>query len=263
MKKAMFTLLLAALVLSGAAMAQDVLGPHNVNGHGCASCHAPHNGSAGNGGSDATTGNIYLWGRSFIAKTYTQSSHSGTGNTIVVPATITNASDPLFHTAACLSCHDGSVTVAGMTGNSVEAQEGVATPTYIAKDDLTNDHPVHVEYTPGGYNWPATVTAGVLTWGTDTASTNFTSSYGRSVRFYADAALNKAMVECSTCHNPHAMNKAKGTFAGTASSIKNSKYFIRGWFDSGNANSNSATQFCRQCHYSKSNENLGVTVPTT
>ena len=73
----MFILLIATLALSGAAMAQagfqDILGPHNLNGHGCATCHTPHTGAQGNGGTNASTGTNYLWGRDFFPNSYTTS----------------------------------------------------------------------------------------------------------------------------------------------------------------------------------------------
>src|SRR6516164_7438348 len=123
MTKLVFAVVLA-VALTGSAAAQgftiadDVLGAHNVNGHGCASCHAPHSGALGNGGTDASTGTVILWGRDFINQTYT----TEFGNTFTVPATAagftnrtgTNAeSDKLYRTAVCLSCHDGAVTVQG------------------------------------------------------------------------------------------------------------------------------------------------------
>jgi len=259
MKKAMFVLL-AILFAIGVAAAQDVLGPHNVNGHGCASCHLPHSGPAGinPGDSDfADQGNLYLWGRKLQPKNYTTFG----GGTLAVPDRITVATDPLFHTAACLSCHDSSVTIAGMTGLSFEAYEGNAgINTYIGNDasQLQNDHPVHVAYTPSTYNWQVTIDAnGTLTWPTDANAVSFTSKYGRTVRFYGSTG-GQAMVECSTCHNPHLENKYRGTIQGTPGTVKASKWFIRGWFDE-TAGSTSATAFCRQCHFSKSNEYVNVT----
>ena len=76
MNKLVFALVLA-VACSGTAVAQgftiadDVLGAHNVNGHGCSSCHAPHSGAQGNGGTDASAGQVILWGRDFINQTYT------------------------------------------------------------------------------------------------------------------------------------------------------------------------------------------------
>jgi hypothetical protein len=264
MKRTLFILLIATLALSGAAMAQgsfqDILGPHNLNGHGCATCHTPHTGAQGNGGTDASTGVNYLWGRDFFPNSYT----TFDGGSLVTTASYADG-DRLFHTAACLSCHDGNVTVAGMTGQSFETVDGKKVPTYLNKDgySLSNDHPVHVAYVPGGRNWPGTVDAnGSVVWSTtDPGTVNFTNTYGRPIRFYGVAgtggAAGSAYVECSTCHNPHTMNWARYNIAGVAN-VKPSRMFVRGWYDSANPASNSATQFCRSCHYSKSNEYVGI-----
>ena len=261
MKKVLF-LLVIALFATGMAMAQvvagDILGPHNVQGHGCASCHAPHNGAAGNkSGGDATTGEVYLWGRNLpLGATY----QAFGGKTIAIQASFTET-DPQFHTAACLSCHDSSIGVAGMTGQTFEVtQDGAKPNTYLNSDTLKNDHPVDVAYTPGGYNWPGTVDVnGTITW----TATVPAFSAPRSVRFYGDKVAGKAMVECSTCHNPHAMNVARVKLADGTSANKPTAFFIRGWYDDGNTASNSTQQFCRSCHYSKSNEYVGNAIPTT
>jgi hypothetical protein len=262
MKKALF-ILLAVMFAIGVAAAQDVLGPHNVNGHGCVSCHAPHSGPAGLDptSANAAQGDVYLWGRNLVAKSYNVFG----GTTFTVPAAITDEKDTLFHTAACLSCHDGSVTIAGMTGKSLEDVDGkTGITTYLGSDDLTNDHPVHVPYTASTYNWPVTIDAnGTLTWGTDANTAAFTANYGRTVRFYATTnGGGQAMVECTTCHNPHLELAYKGTIKGTKGTVVPSKWFIRGWYNEV-ASSNSTTQFCRQCHYSKSNEYVNILNVTT
>jgi hypothetical protein len=275
MKKALFILLAVMFAVGMAAAQTDILGPHNLNGHGCATCHAPHSGAKGNGGTDAGIGEVYLWGRDLIPATYTTFG----GGSLTVPATITDETDPVFHSAACLSCHDGAFKPVGMKGVTVESTDSGATPpTYLSGDvtgGLANDHPVNVVYlpNPGGAcastdptcssrNWPSTIDVnGTITWGTDTATTNFTNSYGRPVRFYGKAG--QAWIECSTCHNPHSMNLARSTFGTVKNAVKTSRFFVRGWYDSTNTASNSSTQFCRSCHYSKSNEYVGVTVPTT
>jgi hypothetical protein len=58
------------------------------------------------------------------------------------------------------------------------------------------------------------------------------------------------------------MQYAKSKFQGS-SQVKPSAFFVRGWYDLNNSGSNSTQQFCRSCHYSKSNEYMGITVPTT
>ena len=264
MKKVMFVMFVA-LAFVGFAFAQsDILGPHNFQGHGCASCHAPHGGAAGlESGGDPSTGVNYLWGRDFYATTYTTFG----GGTLVVGNSY-SSTDTLFHTAACLSCHDGNAAVSQqMLGHTVESLPvtGYQPPSFLNKDgySLANDHPVHVAYTPGGNNWPGTVTNGTITWTlTDQNVIFFYNNYGHPTRFYADKANNLAMVECSTCHNPHDMKWNKQTINNT-SVVKPSAFFVRGWYDLGNQGSNSTQSFCRSCHYSKSNENVGQQVPIT
>ena len=265
MKKAMFAVLIAIFALSMTAMAQDILGPHNVNGHGCSSCHAPHSGGAGNGGTNLATGTSLLWGRDFINKTYATIG----GGSITIPSSFASDSDPLFHTGACLSCHDNAVTTVGMTGTTFETIDGVNhAPTYIASDpqQLGNDHPVHVAYQPGtaNHNWPGSVSAaGKITWDlTDPLAANFNNVYGHPARFFASTDQGgTAYVECGSCHNPHSMNRVSQTI-NKVKGYYTSRFFVRGWYDSTNPNSNSATQFCRSCHYSKSNEAVGLNSTT-
>lgn len=267
MKKLLLLIFVIAIACALPAMGQDILGPHNVSGHGCASCHAPHSGAKGNGGTNAASGEEYLWGRDFVATTYTLNGGTDT-------LTVSNSgaiTDQTFHTVACLSCHDGSVAIAGMTGTSVETiPGGYHVPTYLndGSESLKNDHPVDVTYNPtSNFNWPGTVNAdGSITWTTTTAVTQFQASYGRPFRLYPSLTGRDGVgsyVECSTCHNPHSETYSKSTYAGVANSVKPSTFFVRGWYDLNNAGSNSTQQFCRSCHYSKSNENVGVTVPTT
>lgn len=303
---AMFIMLCAAVMLStGLAFAQtDVLGAHNVNGHGCASCHSPHSGSAAYGGTDSSTGLVALWGRQFIAKTYT--TPVGTFTTPATANGFTFATggspdtDPLFKTAVCLTCHDGSVAIAGMTGHTVETNaSGVTAPTWLALDaeGLQNDHPVHTTYTCGGHNWDCVVdsTTGTIYWGNSAAQVGFVAAYGHTVSFAAagvggtivngaPTTAAGAFVECTTCHNQHTMTSAKqtvgqvwstastgalkcsaaqlasasaGCYAGGTAAYYPTSFFIRGWYNTA-PTSNSAAQFCRQCHMGESNEGNGV-----
>ncbi len=280
LKKVLFVALVALFAVGIASAQQipagnDILGPHNVNGHGCASCHAPHTGSVGNGGVTASTGETYLWGREFYATTYqTYGWDVATPltDTITVTAAGFAENDPLFHTAACMSCHDGNQThVVGMAGLSVETVEGgVKVPTYLndGTESLKNDHPVNVVYNPTTtFNWPGTVnaTTGAITWTVTPQSTAFQASYGRPFRLYAGSGTSGigSYVECSTCHNPHSVNYSRSTYAGAANTVKPTNFFVRGWYNTDNPASNSSAQFCRSCHYSKSNEYVNNTVPTT
>jgi len=327
MRKLMLLILMLAVVtFTGIAAAQvmnDVLGAHNLGGHGCATCHAPHSGACGNTkgqgdtGCDDTTGQIALWGRGFMAKTYTINLPHGANYTFTTPATeagfIGGDSDPLFDTASCLTCHDGSVTTTNMKGYTFETNEdGGNPPTYFATEvssPLTNQHPVHTTYSCGSHNWDCQIdaTTGTVYWGNSAAQVAFMQNYGRGVSFYSigpgqttiggggNGNTNTtagAYIECTTCHNQHVMGGGNPEYSysnsqwsngnthcyngntsnpyggcyinGNVSGYKNTWFFIKGWYDVKTSTSNSATQFCRQCHAGESNEeNNMFGVPTT
>lgn len=234
MKKLFVILFVAVVALSLSAFAADtMLGPHNVAEKGCKSCHAPHNGSVANGGTDAATGDIYLWGRTLKAATY--STFGGTSSF----TTVTNPleTDPVVHTQMCLSCHDGGITDASMSDAAKVASD---------TDSLKNDHPVHAVYAAptaaAPYNWNITIAGGRASF-VDT-----TFSAGHPARLFVDAAGTTAYVECGSCHNPHSWTKAVYKIAGTYQTKTSSK-FVRGWYDP--ADGSSQANFCRSCHYSK------------
>jgi predicted CXXCH cytochrome family protein len=158
----------------------------------CVFCHTPHAGS--NNGAP-------LWNRQASAAGYTMydSSFSSTID-------MTVAGSPQGVSAACLSCHDGTIafdvlinatTAAsgtynytaggadqGWTFTGADSMSGRGLPTEFGAD-LTNQHPISVTYDPAqdpAFNPAAAVTgAGGLV------------LYG--------ATANQ--VECGTCHNPH------------------------------------------------------------
>jgi len=122
----------------------DVMGAHENGGRGCAGCHAPHNGAAGNGGTGAGTGGTFynaqggLWGQDTSAilaagATITfnggNSHHSGVltwGNGITLTAANAWSDATYTGVATCLSCHDGNVsTGAMMSGVSYEQTFGL------------------------------------------------------------------------------------------------------------------------------------------
>jgi len=304
-KRIVFTLIMILGVAGFAAAqitspTQDVLGAHNVYGRGCAACHAPHSGAAGNGGkSSANSGNLALWGQDLsplYGKSLTfGSNHSGGGYVVTLPNYSTSSfpSDPgdgYFSLIACLSCHDGNVAKTGMMrGTSVETVTiSGATfnpPTLLGNDGSTpgnysNDHPVGPQATfgcdssPTGHNWDCTVNAdGSITFGGPRGKA-FIANYfdvtnngpvGNLVQIPGTTTsgtrvTSNSWVTCITCHDQHDM-----TYFNTGAAIKPTHFFVRAWYDPGNsATSNSAAQFCRSCHGGESNEANGqMSVPTT
>jgi hypothetical protein len=195
--------LLVTVALSAVTVAQD-LGPHNINGQGCLSCH---------------------------------------NSTVVDPSNVMSSfnfgafpeQDPTSHSAVCLSCHDGSFASSGSA--------------------LNHSHPVNTPYLLGtDGHWPGTVTQN----GVKFFASNFDMVYGRPIRFYV--ASGTPYVECSSCHDPHNHSVAVVTINGQTFT-RPSKKFLRGWYDE-MPGSNSASQFCRSCHYEQSNEYVGNLVAT-
>lgn len=160
---------------------------HDVGGNGCKSCHAPHNGSVANGGTQGT-GLILLWARSFPAAANTFGVYdSNTMNNKAVElggSALTTSTDVRMYSLLCLSCHDGVTSTfspAMQTKSMVGSKASFGGGAYESLG-LTNDHPVNIPHDPTkdtGLQAVATVNAAMPLYG----STN--------------------TVQCSTCHEPH------------------------------------------------------------
>jgi len=120
----------------------------------------------------------------------------------------------------------------------------------------------------------------------DPAYTNFIANYGAPVTAFArtgagfavDSAtttVGQAYVVCTTCHTPHSMytatSSATNKIAGIAAGgVFPSYFFIAAPYNpgadvAGGTKASSATQFCRQCHFTGaggSNEGSGISIPT-
>lgn len=163
-------------------------------------------------------------------------------------------------------------------------------PTLLGNDGTTagnynNDHPVGVNATLGAAHVPLGVNGlniamangaiSSVTFGGNYAS--FAANYGAPAIAgtpwaygVANPANNndpsKLFLLCTTCHNQHVMyiyqrpyNKSWAMAAGAYPTY----FFVNGPYNMGTGNTSptlasSTTQFCRQCHFSVSNENFGV-----
>jgi len=292
MKKALL-LTLVVFALGAMAMAQvnlnnnyssptDVLGAHLLYGRGCIGCHAPHNGSGGNGlnpQTDPTSGNLALWGED-LTPLYAQTFGFGDtgGYTVTFPANgsgIVSAHDPTAVVLFCLSCHDGNLAKVGwMHGRTVETLPivGGTAPTLLGNDGTTarnyhNDHPVGpnaIIGCGGTYNWDCTISAtGAIQMNGAFSSQFYNVNYGFTVS--PAVVANQPTVTCTTCHDQHSMNVWNGTSKTMPSKTGyyQTSFFVRGPYQP-QTGGNNAAQFCRNCHGGESNEmHNSPNVPTT
>lgn len=200
-------------------------GPNTFSGTGevCVFCHTPH-------GSDVTA-EVPLWNKTLAAPaSYTTYDSLGTSSLDGATAPVGSVS------IACLSCHDGTQAMDSVlnepgsgavvasynsgiwTGNST--LQGIAN----LSTDLTDDHPVGIQYGGGGItttlpnaatNDPdfispdhATINSRTVWWVDTEAIPNNTREktdmqlYTRSVAGI-DAGIDQPFVECASCHDPH------------------------------------------------------------
>ncbi len=164
---------LAAAAVSAPIAAQTTVGSdHDLRGkigqqiqdYGqvCAYCHTPHK---------ATTKNVALWNRALTGlgpyTMYYPTTHAGQSAT------------PQPASLACLSCHDGTVAldlIVNKPSGSGNSLGGKMTGSYVLSTDLSDDHPISVDY--------------------PNAPTDFNPSP-------VGPKLYSNKVECASCHNPH------------------------------------------------------------
>lgn len=160
--KSHLQILLCSLVFTAALSAED-LGPHDIKGQGCLSCHSTANVDPTN------VAATFIWS-DFMNATYPKYG----GGVLTVGPGLTDQ-DPAFHSAACLVCHDGN----------------------IAK--LSSSHPLDLPYPVGKSGWwPGTVTSSSVSF----TPSPFDAQYPRAVRFYVyRGAAYIECASCHDPHN--------------------------------------------------------------
>jgi len=204
-------------------------GPNTFSGTAeiCVFCHTPH------GGDD--TAEVPLWNRALAAPglytTYSTASSSSIDGSVAPVGSVS---------IACLSCHDGTqamdtvINAPGSGGyNPLGARMGVdgdwtgsPTVTGVANlgIDLSNDHPVGIQYGGGGQSaaspgatlndidFKATENQVINTatvWWVDTELTPDGNRQKTDMQLYTRsefAAGPEPFVECASCHDPHTEN---------------------------------------------------------
>ncbi|VAX25988.1 Cytochrome c family protein [hydrothermal vent metagenome] len=207
----------------------------------CVFCHTPH-------GAD-NSAVVPLWNRNLGDGTgFTTYASLGTSTLDAKTATLVGSVS-----IACLSCHDGTQAMdvminqpgsggynpsgAAATGNVWAGSSQLNDPTKITTigTDLSNDHPIGIQYAGGGYStanltasggttdpdFNATATALVgstQVWWIDTSSGTTNTREKTDILLYTRAAgdgysgqsNSEPFVECASCHDPH--NSINPTF---------------------------------------------------
>ena len=273
--------------------AADRLGPHSNGGRGCPICHAPHRASEPQGCAPSSSPCLTTAAKEDLLAATRESPSRGidlSDETRVAPMipNYDQQEDEVRGISMCLSCHDGNIAKNTMlkettydrrSGLQQGGKSQVESFTTIVNNPGLNDerffnvdHPVgpsanlgSTDLNPQNVVFSTDAASGIqnVSIVADTPEAYFAANYGFPAltkgrwsypRANAEGKLdpNKLFVLCTTCHNPH------GT-AGVQTSyfFLNSPYNPNAKFDP-QTRTSSTTQFCRQCHFSLSNEYNGL-----
>lgn len=173
MKSVSLSLTLAAgVIFASTAFGQSTIvgTAHDLSsgigsGEICVPCHTPH---------DAYSSAVPLQVEMVLWN------HEATAATFTMYTTIKgNTGTPDGTSMLCLSCHDG-VTAMDNYGHSTGGSN-VMTGWHVVGTDLTDDHPIGIEYPAGDPDYHAVPQNGLPLWNDG----------------------SKDRVECTTCHDPH------------------------------------------------------------
>lgn len=156
------------LMLCGTASAQIVGSDHDLSsgigqGQVCVPCHTPHDAYAYN-----NTVEMVLW------------NHEETTQTFTMYTTLSgNTGTPDGSSLLCLSCHDGVTAIDNYGGNT--GGSTVMTGPHVIGTDLSDDHPIGIEY--------------------PSSNPKFHPTPQNGLPLFNDGTIDR--VECASCHDPH------------------------------------------------------------
>ncbi len=258
----------------------DVLGAHNVGGRGCGACHAPH---AAIGSSESgVPGVTELWQPTPPSAILQPVTFDHEGRWVQVnSARLTTSAAQVAGVVLCLSCHDGNVTPQNMlasqpyeqTAGLMQGSGRQQIPSLLDQADSFGQAAVEHPFGPEARievgngllfrNGQFSVVPG-------SPYAQFVANYGwpslaplRRSNPYGVDQLGRPYLVCTTCHNQHAMNMYASSPGSPIAGDEGGRYatffFVNGPYNPNThtvsqITSSSSTQFCRQCHFSLSNE---------
>ncbi len=186
------------------------------SGEVCVFCHTPH-------GSD-TSASVPLWNRALPSTSYTRYSALNTSTLDGTEAPVGSVS------LACLSCHDGTQAMDVMinapgsgAGTPPAGTAMTGTPFPNLGADLSNDHPISIQYAGGGlvsgdadgaytstkfkdkdFNsvYKSTIN-GVPAWWVDSDASGTRQKTEMMLYTRTVGGTTEPYVECASCHDPH------------------------------------------------------------
>ncbi|MBL8351344.1 MAG: hypothetical protein JNL87_13665 [Burkholderiaceae bacterium] len=235
----------------------------------CVFCHTPHGGS--------TDAPVPLWNK----RLGTAGAPAGGGSyttydTLQTPSLDGTVAAVGSISMACLSCHDGTQAMDNVinapgsgglladgggvdgrgytwTGSTVNAAGRLSSGVALIGTDLSNDHPIGIQYCGGGLSGSAGTVSGTCK-DTDFRLPETQTINGNQI-FWVDTGAPGTkqrtdlplyqrstgglgpMVECASCHDPHVSNNQAGP-AGTGQTA--GETFLR--------ISNASSAVCTACH---------------
>ncbi len=210
MKKLLVAMALTVVASTASALitgsSHDFATKSYGGGARCAYCHMPHNGNAVAGAPLFSRNINYLQTYSFF---------SSTSGGQAQPTAFNPAS------RACLSCHDGTQSIAVVLTATGGGSMNIATVVpgdttkitgiTLVGPNMQNDHPVSITYTSVGSNPGGLINAPPAVFG----------------------VVQGGMLECTSCHNAHNAKVVGGSYS--------NRYFMV----------NYAGDFCSACHNNK------------
>ena len=245
--------IVAGLLLASTAAFGGISGsPHDlsatatgtaVNGELCVFCHTPHAGASGTIGAPLWNKEANLSAAGAF-KMYGATSTATNGQTIA--QTDTGVSDPSNSSLACLSCHDGVNSIDSIVNAPGSGKNSIGTSTLITSigvnenanltQNLTNTHPISIEYIPGNASLRA-------------FDANLTDQPGNVQAWVGATTIQDLLrgsgsdrIECGSCHDPHnGYGAAASDLYGTGVQDRTTEVnFLR--------HSNKASALCLGCH---------------